>query len=124
MAKLYTGGVVIGTPELTHGPTGTAKLLFKIRDEREAGGKVYVDEAVVEMWGDLAEQYAQAVSEGAVVKVQGFARADGRLADGKPVGVLVVKVGRVGDLEITRPATQAPARAQTVDDTDDPFADQ
>lgn len=125
MAKVYTGGTVIGAPQLTHSQAGTAQLTFRIRDEREAGGKVYVDEAVVEMWGAVAEKYANELDEGTVVKAQGFARADGHLsADGKPYGVLVVKAGREGDLEVvSRPQVTA-AQAAGVADDDDPFADQ
>ncbi len=123
-AMIYTGGTVVGTPELTHGQTGTAKLVFRIREEREQGGKVYVDEAVVELWGEPAERYANVVDEGTVVKLKGFPRAEGRLTpDGKPMGYLVVKAR---ELEIVQ-AARAPAAAQVDEQTvgdEDPFGNQ
>ena len=125
MARIYAGGTVIGAPELTHGQTGTAKLVFRMRDTQERAGKVYVEDFVVEAWGAVAEALASQVGEGVTVETKGFPRADGRLAaDGKPLGVQVVKVGRAEDLEITSRPQVTAAQAVGVVDDDDPFADQ
>ncbi len=126
MARIYAGGVVAGTPELTHGQTGTSRVVFKLRDERNPK---FPEEYVVETWGPLAETFANTVVEGMALEVKGFPRADGRLdAEGKPRGVLVVKVTRAEDLEVTsRPqvtAAQAGAAQPGDDLEDDPFGNQ
>lgn len=122
MAMMYTGGTVVATPELTHSASGSARLVFGIREERpNNNGGVFVDEAIVEMYGEQAEQYANLVDEGAVVKLKGFPRAIGRLgADGKPIGQIIVKAREV---EIVTPADNGRQYAQSATDPDDPFAD-
>jgi len=124
MAMIYTGGTVVGTPQLTYNEAGTAKLVFPLRDVRQVGEKTYTEQCVVEMWGEAAEQYAPQVAEGTVVeKVRGFPRAEvGKNAEGVAYGYIVVKAREL-DIERSPVALPEPEPEQTVGD-DDPFGDQ
>ena len=116
----YSGGIVVGEPELTYSAKGVAQLAFKVRDVRQVGEKQFVENYVVETWGDRAETVRKQVADGTIIKkLKGYPEARAYLdADGKPVGLLVVKLG---ELEVEAPARQAAALPAS---PHDPFGDQ